>query len=828
MAYSGATQFVELARSRFWARVKRPAAGWGRAAETIWGPLVTLATLIVLDQLTRAGTPVTYPFTILLLTVVISAYLGGLRTGLVSAVLTVLYGVHFFSEPGLPIHYTAPSGSSLIVLCVATVTVAVLVSRLHREANEGREAELTRAEAEALDRRLSFLSQASSALASSMDYEAALRELSRVIVPAMGDWCAIHVIDDHGAVRYIAGAHRDPARDLLVRVLCEGTDRPIPFGMPERGELAPIEVTEERIRLFAADEQQRKMYRSLKTTWALPVPVFANGRLSAVLTLGACRDFGRAFSEQDLRFARELADRLALAIGAGRVFHDAREADRRYRLLFHANPQPMWQFDVETLEFIAVNDAVVRHYGYSRDEFLAMTIMDIRPTEDTPGLPMAGHPGRRDAAFTRHQRKDGTVMDVELVSHELEMDGRKTRLVMATDISERARTHAALHQSEEQLRQMQRLDAVGRLAGGIAHDFNNILTTVRGFGDLLHRQLEEGDPRRADVEQIRKAADRGVLLTSQLLAFGQRQQPMPRLLDLHQVIQSMDGLFRRLLGADISLELKLMPEAAMVLMDPGHLDQVLVNIVLNARDAMPNGGVLTIETAERHIRSGAKARRVRPGPYLQLAIRDTGRGMDGETREHVFEPFRSADPKEHRAGLGLSIAYGIVRQNGGVMRVASEPEQGTTVKMYLPKADPDEALSGEADALRGTETVMVVEDEDGVRELVRQVLVEHGHPVLTARHGRDALMVAERYERPIDLLVTDVVMPELGGKDLVDRLKAGRPGLKVLFISGYTNDEILRRGVNGAEVNFLHKPFTSEVLMQRVRDALSGAVPVAT
>jgi two-component system cell cycle sensor histidine kinase/response regulator CckA len=369
---------------------------------------------------------------------------------------------------------------------------------------------------------------------------------------------------------------------------------------------------------------------------------------------------------------------------------------------------------------------------------------------------------------------------------------------------------------------------VGRLADGVAHDFNNILTTIRGFGDMLFRQMAEDDPRRVDADQIRKAADRGVLLTGQLLTFGQRQAPNPRRIDLHQVVRSMEGLIRRLLGADIDLELRLLPGTAMLQMDPGHLEQLLVNIILNARDAMPQGGILTVETAERQIGAGARARRVRPGPYVLLAIRDTGTGMDGEARTHLFEPFHTADPAQQRAGLGLSIVYGIVRQNGGVVRVSSEPGQGTTVRVYLPKAEPEEIEAEKPAALRGDETVLVVEDEDGVRELVRQILVDHGHAVLTARHGRDALQLADRYERPIDLLVTDVVMPEMGGGELVERLTNRRPDLKVLYISGYTNDEVLRRGVHGAESHFLHKPFTSEGLMRRVRGVLQGGAPATT
>ncbi len=825
MTHSGVTQAVEVVRGRLREGLIRPRAGWKRAAETVWGPLLTLGALITLDLLARAGTPLVEPFPILLLTVVISAYLGGLRTALISAVLTVLYGVHFLAEPGLPLRYRPSGAASLLMLGLIAPAVAILVSRLHSAARRGLEAELSRAEAEVLDRRVSLLSQASSTLASSLDYEVTLRELARNLVPTLGDWCAIHAIDERAHPRFIAGTHRDPAKDLLVRALCEYGDRRLPFGAPATGQ--PIEVTEELLRSLAQDDEHRKLYRSLRPSWVLPIPLRAQGRVAGVLTLGMSREYGREFGEQDVRHALELGERLSLAVGAGHVFHEARQAEERRRLLFDANPQPMWIFDVETLEFLAVNDAAVRHYGYSRAEFLGMTIMDVRPAEEPPGPPIGHQSGRPEAAFTRHQRKDGAVVDMELVSHELELDGRRARLVLATDISERTRTRAALHYSQEQLRQAQRLDAVGRLAAGIAHDFNNILTTVRGFGDILYRELEETDPRRADAEQIRKAADRGVLLTGQLLAFSQRQAPQPQVLDLNQAIHSMEGLIRGLLGADIQVDLRLLPGAAMLRMDPGHLDQLLVNIVLNAREAMPKGGRLTIETEERRLTEGTRNRRIRPGTYVMLAIHDTGSGLGIETAEHFLEPFQASDQREQRAGLGLSIVYGIVRENGGVVKVSREPGQGSSVKVYLPRVEEDEPVVEQPLALRGEETVLVVEDEDSVRELVRQVLEDHGHAVLTARHGRDAMLIAERYERPIDLLVTDVVMPEMGGGELVERLVARRPTLKVLYISGYTDDELLRRGVPGAPASFLHKPFTTDELMRQVREVLEAA-PSAT
>jgi two-component system, cell cycle sensor histidine kinase and response regulator CckA len=403
----------------------------------------------------------------------------------------------------------------------------------------------------------------------------------------------------------------------------------------------------------------------------------------------------------------------------------------------------------------------------------------------------------------------------------MEVKGRRARLVLGTDITERTRTRAALHQSEEQLRQAQRMDAAGRLASGVAHDFNNLLTTIRGFSDLLLRDLPEEHVRRKDVEQIRKAADRGAALTRQLLSFGHPPTLQARALDLNAVVASMEGLLQRLVGADIRLTLRLRPNLGEVKMDPGQLEQILVNLVLNARDAMPSGGTLTVETGERQISGSARGRSVKPGRYLVLAVSDSGTGMDGDTLTHVFDPFFTSQPGGSRSGLGLSIVYGIVKQSGGGVRVSSEPGQGTTVKVFIPRLEIDPADLVDVKAtIRGDETVLIVEDEDGVRELLWKILTDHGHTVLEARHGRDALTVAASYDHPIQLLVTDVVMPEMGAGELVDQLVASRPELKVLYISGYTNDEVTRRGISRSEAAFIQKPFTSEDLMRKVREVL--------
>jgi two-component system cell cycle sensor histidine kinase/response regulator CckA len=823
MAQSSITHGPDNLRSLAGGAFARAATDWGRAGAGVRGPLLTVAVAVAVDVLARQGVALIYPFPVLLLTVVCAAYWGGLWPALISAVVTSVYAVHFFSQTRPALHYSSSGIVSLLVVFSTSSIAAVVVARLRAKATRGDEIPLTRKEAEALDRRLSFLEQVGERLASSLEYEVTLRDLARLMVSGLADWCTIHVATEQGMLQFVAAAHRDPARDIVVRALCEYGVRGLPFGEPGATSNL-IEVGEELLRQRAEDAEHLKLYRALAPASVLRVPLHARGRTLGVLTLVIGSESGRRFEPEEVEFAEELATRSALAVDNAYLHREAVEADRRYRLLFDANPQPMWVFDVETLVFLAVNDAAIRHYGYSRDEFLRMSIMDILHPDDAPGLAgsLERGPQREGVALAQHQRKDGSIVDMEIVSHALEVDGHQARLVLATDITERTRTRAALHQSEEQLRHAQRMDAVGRIASGVAHDFNNILTTVRGFGEMLLRDLDPADQRRADLDRICKAADRGALLTRQLLSFGRRQALQPRPTSLNELLKGMQGFVQRLVGADIRVSLRLIPGAAKVRIDPGQLEQLVVNLILNARDAMPSGGTLTIETSERQISRAGRGRNVRPGRYVVLGISDTGSGLDSEPPAHPFE-VHTTRGEGRRAGLGLSLVYGIVRQNGGAVRVTSEGDEGTTVKIYLPlyEEEDEPQRMGEDGSLGGTETVLVVEDEEAVRELLRKILDEQGYTVLEARHGRDALLLAERYQQPIHLLVTDVVMPEMGGRELVEALSPLYPDVRVLYISGYTDDEVLQRGVS--DVELIHKPFTADDLLRKVRGLLDAA-----
>jgi CheY-like chemotaxis protein len=371
------------------------------------------------------------------------------------------------------------------------------------------------------------------------------------------------------------------------------------------------------------------------------------------------------------------------------------------------------------------------------------------------------------------------------------------------------------------------MEAVGRLAGGVAHDFNNLLTVIKGYSELMLEQTTPGGPLRAEVEEVKKAADRAASLTRQLLAFSRQQVLAPRILDLNAAVGNMEQMLRRLLGEDIELSTALGEKLGQVKADPGQVEQVIMNLAVNSRDAMSRGGKLTIETGnavldESYMREHGG---VKPGRYVMLAVSDTGTGMDEETRSRIFEPFFTTKEMGKGTGLGLSTVYGIVKQSEGYIWVYSEARRGTTFKVYLPRVDESAedsqklaAAAGTGD--RGTETILLVEDEDGVRALVKQVLSRQGYTVIETRHAKEALEEYERRAGPIPLLLTDVVLPQMSGRELAERLKAAHPEIKVLYMSGYTDDAVLRHGVIGQETAFLQKPFTTASLARKVREVL--------
>ncbi len=627
-----------------------------------------------------------------------------------------------------------------------------------------------------------------------------------------------------------------------------------------------------------------------------------------------------------------------------------RESEERYRLLFEHNPNPMWVYDLQTLAFLAVNHAAIVHYGYSREEFLAMTIKDIRPSEDVPALVervAQVSQGFDAAGVWRHRKRDGTIIDVEITGHTVTFGWRSAELILVRDVTDRRRAEEAIRASEQrfqvfmnnspavafmkdeegrylyvnepfarcfgrpqaewigkrdgdmwpeevakrlrendlavlagehgveleemvptpdgkphywlvfkfpfcdssgnkvlagmaidttdrkqlegQLRQAQKMEAIGQLAGGVAHDFNNLLTVISGYSELLQHHLSADETLRKHAEQIKMAGDRESALTRQLLAFIRQQVLRPVVMDLNIVVTNLLQMLPRLIGEHIELNTTFDSQPTLVKTDPGQLEQVLLNLAINARDAMPGGGTLTIATANVALDEEACQRlgTVTPGSYVQLTVRDIGCGMDVATQTRIFEPFFTTKDLGKGTGLGLATVYGIVTQSHGAISVDSAPGRGACFAVYFPKSDseaePPQDRHLPAEPQPGWETVLVVEDQQSVRGFVRNLLKLNGYRVLEAADGTEALRICRQHPGEIQLLVTDLVMPGMSGRELAERLRSEQAEVKVLYMSGYTDDSVVHAGGAQAGMAFLQKPFSPTTFTHKVREVLDVA-----
>jgi two-component system, cell cycle sensor histidine kinase and response regulator CckA len=544
-----------------------------------------------------------------------------------------------------------------------------------------------------------------------------------------------------------------------------------------------------------------------------------------------------------------------------RMAEALRASEERYRLLFDESPYLMWVVEAGTLRFLEVNRKAVARYGYSRDEFLAMTLHDVRQPAEIPGI-LEKEEEEVRAELTeeprigrgRHRTKAGELLEVSVASRPVDFAGRSALLAVIEDVSER-------HRLEAQIRQAQRMEAVGQLAGGVAHDFNNLLTIILGYAGLLAAELDDRPELRRQVEEVARAGERGAALTRQLLAFTRQLPLQPRIVDLNAVVTGVETMLRRLIGEHVELAMRLRATDGRVLVDPGLIEQVIVNLAVNARDAMPGGGGLVIETADvdadalvagnagnagdawdagdageagdagdageaGEAGEARAAGSILPGPQVLLAVSDSGSGMDAATRARIFEPFFTTKELGKGTGLGLATVFGIVQQSGGRIEVASEPGQGSSFKIYLPRAAdaakaPEPASAARAERPGASETVLVLEDEPALRQLVRTLLEAGGYTVLVAEGVEEALDLAERHRGPIHLLLTDVVMPGLSGPEAGARLLAVRPESRVLYMSGYAGDPIGRRGLLPAGAPLLLKPFKEASLLRMVREVLA-------
>jgi two-component system cell cycle sensor histidine kinase/response regulator CckA len=779
-------------------------------------------------------------------------------------------------------------------------------------------------------------------------------------------WVGATVLDVSARMR------TEEERERLVAALRESEARV--RALSESGVIGMAVATPERI-LEANDAfldligYSREELQAGAIHWAaITPPEFAEADARALLELretGVVRPFEKEYLRKD-------GSRVPVVIGGAsteqaplewtcfvideserkRAEAEMHASEARYRSLFDRLPSPMWVYDFESMRFLDVNQAAIDQYGWTREEFLRMTIREIRPPEDLPAFDArlrARGPGIMVGGRFRHRRKDGGTLEVEIASQEVVFGGMRARLVLATDVTTRVRMEEDVqrfvslvenagdfiamvspewrvvylnkagralvglpaeaivgdvpitglwHEEsreavwrdvlprladgqswdfdgrlrhvrtgepidvecnafgirdaktgrvlagafvvrdlterkrvDEHLRQAQRMEAIGRVAGGVAHEVNNMMTVILGFCTFLAKSLEDADARHKDVAQIARAAERAAEVSRQLLAYSRRQLLQPRVLELNNVVMEMESVLRRLMGEDREVVLRLGVEPSWIKTDRTQLEQVILNLALNARDAMPQGGRFAMETtaitldddyARQH-----PATVVRPGAYVMLTVSDTGRGMDSATQAQIFDPFFTTKPVGHGTGLGLSMAYGIVKQSNGYIWVYSEPDQGTVFRIYLPRVEESgiPAVWGTADSPpRGAgETILVVEDEELVRDFACRFLRNEGYLTRESGDGVEALVLLRMEPDAVDLVLTDAVMPRMGGRELADHLGRLRPGLPVLFMSGYTNDEIIRRGLLTPSAPFLQKPFSPEALATKVREVLDAA-----
>ncbi|HVZ39519.1 MAG TPA: PAS domain S-box protein [Candidatus Kapabacteria bacterium] len=678
---------------------------------------------------------------------------------------------------------------------------------------------LTLHERRTAERRLALQAAVSQVLAEAVSLnEAAPPILEALCNAENSDFGSMWLLDaDAGVLRSVDSWYRPeiPAEELaaVTRAFTFARGEGLPGTVWQLGET--ISVSKEA---FDARCLRASAAKPLGLSSAVVFPIMLDGNV-----IGAVDIMARKGSTPDARLL-ETFGALGRQIGAfvqrRRAEAALRQSEARFATAFRSNPTPMTLTRVSDDCFVEANDAFIEMIGRSREELigrspsqLGMTSANVR----TELLRRVREEGSVRGEEIGVRTGSGTMRQVLVSMETVELDGEPHNLAIMMDVTHR-------RSLEAQLQQAQKMEAIGQLAGGVAHDFNNLLTVIIGASELLAATLAKEDPSRELVEEIRAAGNRASSLTSQLLAFSRQQVLEPRVVDLNAVVADTEKMLRRLLGEDIALNVALNAPGTSVRVDPGRLAQVIINLAVNARDAMPTGGHLTVETQEVELDSTYTTAQpsVAPGRYALLAITDTGSGMSADVKARLFEPFFTTKGMGRGTGLGLSVVHGIVAQSGGRIEVYSEPGFGTTFKIYFPVYEKARSASAASSAVDGAglETILVVEDEEDVRRIAVRGLRTNGYNVLEATNGLRALEVLEQHGGRVDLIVTDVVMPSMSGRELAEAVRMRYPQLKVLFTSGYTDDAVVRHGILAADVEFLQKPYTPSVLVRKVRETL--------
>ncbi len=815
--------------------------GWRQLA----GPLATVVALAALEVSLRAGLPIGPAAAAALLLVFLSALVGGLFAGLLAAALMAVHLTYFLLVPGR-IAY-AGQLRPFVVLLVVAPTLALLPGRLRRWWHDFLREGGAKTDDGALD--ATFLAETSALLDTSIGYRRTLAKISELAVPTLADWIALYVVGEEGVPVREVVAHSDPAAgELLARVFGDA-----PLTLNQRHPLVGVdEVLEKRAATFietgdhtrlapyARNQEERAWLRRLTPTALIGVPLLARGRLIGAMVFARVAVEENVeplpFRPHDLALAEEFCRRAALAADTARLYDTAIEARReaenaseRVVNILESISDGFMALDRDWC-FTYVNGEAERLLGRSRADLIGTNIWRQFPRSVGTVFYRAYNEAATTQTATHFEAEaqwSGDFIWVEVHAFPSK-DGLS---VYFRDISSRKAVEDALKRSEEQLRHSQKMEAVGRLAGGVAHDFNNLLTSIAGHTELLLRKAEPGSELEEDLREIQRSAGRAGDLTRQLLAFGRRQVHAPQVLDLNGVVRDLEKMLRRLIGENIVLETNLLADIPAISADPGQLEQVIMNLVVNARDAMAGGGMLSIETSTIELEQDALGNftdTVQAGAYVVLSLTDTGTGIKQDTLSHIFEPFFTTKDKGKGTGLGLATVYGIVKQGNGNIAVYTRPGKGTRFEIYFPVAgaplarpEPRHAPEPREEIPAGEGTILVAEDEAAVRNFVCKVLRERGFTVLEAADGVEALDIAAAHAAPIQMLLSDVVMPEMGGRELAGRLGRLRPDMKIVFMSGYAENEIVHQGALDEGTNLIEKPFSAGTLARRVLDALS-------
>lgn len=828
--------------------------------------LAPLGTVIFLQLLQGMALPIPTPGIVLLLAVVLASFVGGIGPGLVSAAVAVVYVLLFAWMPGQRVTYVEVDFQRAYGFAAASLAMVVMVGLLRHRVDRLAAERAARIEAERSQQRLKSLYEATAQITQGLAIESVLDTIIRTARALFAaDHAIVYLCDESG--RYLCPAlygrsrREDRATCPLcsVQQLCDGS-----------GALPPSPAVEG----VFAEARNAPVCKDLNVDGmgsVLVAPLDIGGYLViSYKGLHQC-------TSRELQEASVLASQASIALQHARMYQEARSQALEVEALYNAAQRIRRSVDLKsTLESIvdtvvqvtgsdivvlALADAGGKTLRYETTRGIPPSLVEdyvLQPGVGLMGLaaqtgavvrspdlaqdPRVSERGKAIARATGaqsalivplrdQQRMVGALaaFSRQLAYFDPAQEERLRRLAEAAALAiVHAREVAERQQAEEQLRQAQKMEAVSQLAGGVAHDLNNLLTVITGFSEILLSRLDPADRNRSAIEQIQKAAEGAASITRQLLTFSRQQIITPRPLDLNTLVTGMEDTLRRLLGEDIQMAMVLQPSLWQVNADPSQMQQVLVNLAANARDAMPHGGTLTVMTENMEVDDESARRHpgLQAGPYVVLTVTDTGNGMDAETLSRIFEPFFTTKERSRGTGLGLATVYGIVTQSNGYIDVQSGPGRGTTFRIYLPRHDdgppPEQTGHQMAGPAPGRATVLLVEDEPMVRALAQHVLESNGYTVLVAEGGAKAVKLAQEYAGQIHLLLTDMVMPGLSGRELADRLTVQRPDLKVLYMSGYTQDVLLRQGLEDQTITFLQKPFTPTALIQKVRQALGG------